>query len=288
MRASAGHGARPSTPAPSSSTQTFSKNTTQGAAPPRDTGFAPKLTGAERTILREHGGCFKCRRFYQNHIQAACPHGSPLAKGYRGITQADADRTKREHDAKNTRVAAVVDIEQAVAAVRMDSPIAGILGDGSDSSDNEVRSPISSPHVTWSALVVNADDPSSPRAIPMLIDTGSPTVLIRESVADVHHLRRRRLPSPYRMGNAWNSEVVEASDWVKLRLSSPCSSWFSRSVRAIVVPQLCAPVILGLPFLQSNNLVFDVSIPALFHKPSGLDILVGVRGTGCGTTNYNK
>lgn len=264
----------------SSSTHT-ARNASASSAPPAAAPAGtpdnpPRLTDAERALLRENAGCFKCRRFYVSHMSGKCPHGAPPALGYKTRTQADADAAKRA--AGRTNVAAITeDLADAIGAVRVDSPIAGVLGDGSDSSDDDyVRRPLSSPHITWNALILCPDIPStSLRALPMLIDTGSPTVLIRDSVVSAHHLRRRPLPTPYRMGNAWNSGLCEATEFVKLRLSSPCSTWFSKSVRAIVVPHLCAPVILGLPFLQSNSLVFDASAspPSLVHKPSSIDIL---------------
>ena len=77
----------------------------------------------------------------------------------------------------------------AVAAVRVDSPIAEILRNGFDSSDiNYVRTPLSQPHILWHAHIANAPTSSHARPLPMLIDTGTPTVLICDSVVASHSL----------------------------------------------------------------------------------------------------
>jgi hypothetical protein len=48
----------------------------------------PKLTDAEKDLLRAHSGCFKCRRFNAGHgsNSADCP-GFPSGGGYKTITK---------------------------------------------------------------------------------------------------------------------------------------------------------------------------------------------------------
>ena len=62
-------------------------------------------------------------------------------------------------------------------------------------------------------------------------------------------------------------------DWVKLKFCDPSSFWSSKSVRAIVAPGLCAPVILGLPFLSHNNIIIDHSNRTAIDKSMGFDLL---------------
>ena len=45
--------------------------------------------------------------------------------------------------------------------------------------------------------------------------------------------------------------------YVKLRPSSPDSVFHSRLVHAVVCPGLCMPLILGLPFLELNDIICD-------------------------------
>jgi len=44
-------------------------------------------------------------------------------------------------------------------------------------------------------------------------------------------------------------------------------------VRALIAPSLCAPVILGLPFLLHNNIVIDHALRTATDKVSGFDLL---------------
>jgi len=52
-------------------------------------------------------------------------------------------------------------------------------------------------------------------------------------------------------------KVIMLYEWVKLRLYDPCNYWYSKTVRAVIAPSLCASVILGTPFLAHNNIVID-------------------------------
>ena len=47
------------------------------------------------------------------------------------------------------------------------------------------------------------------------------------------------------------------SEWVKLRVYSEDQRWTAQVVRAIVVPKLVYPVLLGSLFLKSNKIVID-------------------------------
>lgn len=244
----------------------------------------PKLTDAEKTLLGRHEGCFKCRQFYAGHLASQCTNAWPDAKSYRTLTETDATTAaaKRNKFSPKT-VAAVTDLTtiqgNPVAAIGGSSPLAatsGVLAYGSDSeeSDDEcVSIPITVPHILWPAFIHNENGPTYPRNVTTLMDCGSSVVLIREDIVSCFELRRRRLHSPYPLGTAWGTEDRIATEWVKLRLSSPCRSWTSCTVRALVAPRLCAPVLLGRPFLKLNKLVADHELDYVIHKPTGIDIL---------------
>ena len=90
-----------------------------------------------------------------------------------------------------------------------------------------------------------------------LIDNGSHSVLIDEGLVVRLGLRRRRLPTPRRVRLAMGEGEVVFSEWVKLKVCSEDTRWTARVVRAIVVPGLAYPVILGRPFLESNKILIN-------------------------------
>ncbi|KAJ3480306.1 hypothetical protein NLI96_g8441 [Meripilus lineatus] len=246
----------------------------------------PKLTEEERVLLVKHDGCYKCRRFYAGHCAPQCPNNFPDAKSYRQLSENDALAAARKGKQVAQRtVAAVADPLGSgstaplttIAAVRA-SPSAlttGVLGYGTDSDDDLCvpLPPLFVSHLYWNAILHNSHGPTWPRAVKMLIDSGSPTVLIREDIASTFELRRRRLPENLPLGNAWGTENSVATEWVKLRVSTPCNTWTSITVMAIVAPRLCAPVLLGRSFLKPNKLSEDHENDRLIHNPTGMDFL---------------
>lgn len=60
---------------------------------------------------------------------------------------------------------------------------------------------------------------------------------------------------------------------MKLKLYDSDHQWSSRTVRAIVALNLCADVILGLPFLAANDLIIDPAKCSVADKKSGFDLL---------------
>jgi hypothetical protein len=62
-------------------------------------------------------------------------------------------------------------------------------------------------------------------------------------------------------------------EWVKLKLYDVSGLWTSKTVRAVIAPSLCAPVILGLSFLSHNNIVIDHEARTVTDKVTGLDLL---------------
>lgn len=50
------------------------------------------------------------------------------------------------------------------------------------------------------------------------------------------------------------------SEYVNPSLYDPVSGWVVWTVCAIIAPLLCAPMILGLPFLSFNEIVVDAAL----------------------------
>ncbi|KAI0336960.1 hypothetical protein BDW22DRAFT_1473408 [Trametopsis cervina] len=250
----------------------------------------PPLTTAERNLLYKHFGCFKCRVFFADHKSAECTTGPPPGANYRELTEADAVKAKAEKDAKD-RKNAFKSAKAATAAVGVDDdellgtaaavqgrsyspPASGILGSGSDSdsSDKYVVN-LSVPHFLWTGVPFDTKGPCVESPTRMLIDCGSSTVLIRAELASTLGLKMRKLPTPLPLTGAWSSNGITATEFVRLRVASPCLSWTSVAVRAIVVPSLCAPIILGQPFLSANHLVLDCNSRTCVDKRSHFDLL---------------
>ncbi|KAI0075540.1 hypothetical protein K474DRAFT_1599602, partial [Panus rudis PR-1116 ss-1] len=230
----------------------------------------PKLTPAEKKLLDDNAGCYKCRKFYIYHQSPTCRIDFPDATTYRTLTAADAARAK-EAKAKPT-IGVVTEHNTSpipIATIRSSPPLAissSVLGSGEDTNSEYVTSSITAPHICWSASVVGADNlPSDP--INMLIDCGSPTVLIDDSIVDTLGLRRRRLHTPLSLGGggAFGTEAgtVSPSEYCTIRISFPSTPWISKKTRAVIVNALSFPLILGMPFLQNNNLLIDASRAAL-------------------------
>ena len=72
-----------------------------------------------------------------------------------------------------------------------------------------------------------------------------------------------------------NRQKVEEhfSEYVKIKLHDPSSYWSSKSVCAIIAPSLCAPMILGLPFLVHNDIVVDASMRTVIDKKCNFYLL---------------
>ena len=220
----------------------------------------PKLTPAERAIIFDHQGCFKCRRLYVDHKGANCPNGFPAPGSYKALTPeyAEAVRDGRNKPRRGGTMAAHI----GHASGNEDATPSAVLGVGEGESDDSNEyvprssGSFSSGHLEWRCQI-DGPSMSKPLVITALIDNGSHSVLIDETLVARLGLRRRRLPSPQRVRLAMGEEVVEFSEWVKLQASSIDGQWTARVVRAIVAPGLAYPVILGGPFLESNKIVID-------------------------------
>ena len=140
----------------------------------------------------------------------------------------------------------------------------------------DTASPLHVPHLYWCCLT-SGKNQEFPVTFNALIDHGSSSVLIRESLANELGLRRRRLRNPFSaelaMENDGQKIEIQFSDYVKLQLHDPSALWSSKTVRAIVALGLCAPMILGLPFLEHNDIVVDASARTAIDKKSAFDLL---------------
>jgi hypothetical protein len=272
----------------------------------------PKLTDVERRLLYDNDGCLKCRRVFVTHRTHNCPNDFPDPTTYKPLTQMFVDAINR-HGKKN--VASVMLTGENTVTPVSAQPIAVVMGTSSnpvaympsntsnviegDSVDSEnsvsrlvatvihptpstlkasvsVTAPLTVPHLFWKCSVSGSTN-SFPVTINALIDDGSHTVLISESLTKSLGLKRRKLHEPMYVEMAMPEDgskcVVQLNEWVKLSLYDVSGLWTSKTVRAVIAPSLCAPVILGLPFLSHNNIVIDHSARTVIDKISGFDLL---------------
>jgi hypothetical protein len=232
------------------------------------------LTSNERTLLRDNEGCFKCRVPFADHLSPQCPTGFPDARSYKPLTENDIALAKRQRSRfKPSKVATVIPTneEPAVpAAVVM--PMA-VLGNGLDSEC--VEAPFSSPHF-FANVIIGGSSATSHAPVHALIDHGCDTVLTSPELADGLGLTQYILPKPkvivMAVEGAGKEEIV-FREYVKMTVISSDQSWSSRSCKAIIAPNLCAPLILGNAFLTFNHFVLDHELRTCIDKSTGFDLL---------------
>ena len=109
-----------------------------------------------------------------------------------------------------------------------------------------------------------------------LIDNGAHLVLIHPELVSELNLKKHRLPKPepvdVAMQNGQNSQS-ELYEYVKLSLTSLDAKWTSKSVKALIAPGLCMPIILGLPFLIHNCIITNHAARTCIDKLSNYDLL---------------
>ena len=136
-------------------------------------------------------------------------------------------------------------------------------------------SPTAFPHIIWHAAVFGQND--FPDTVECLMDTGANFILIRPETAADLGLTPRRLHRPIPLSaaldNPHDPPKAVLDHYVNISLSSKNLRWSSLSHRAIICPNLCFPIILGLPFFVRNSITLDPSLRTAIHKPTGFDLL---------------
>jgi hypothetical protein len=168
-----------------------------------------------------------------------------------------------------------------------------VLGNGTDSEGSDVSppfafppavsphadtvAPLHVPHIFWQCMAIGPAT-EFPIVIDTLFDHGSDAVLISENLATCLGLCRCHLPKPKMVELAMRSNKkkveIKLKEYVKLPLSDPSAYWTSKSVRAIVAPGLCSPIMPPLappcegntpprPFVTFPNLYRSVTTLAM-------------------------
>ena len=138
----------------------------------------------------------------------------------------------------------------------------------------ESRAPLMVPHMFWRASCSPINN--LPITFECLLDIGSHLVIIREDLVDELKLHRRKLRVPIFTETAMHNgqkNMIELDEFVKLQLYDASGQYVSKSVRAVISPSLCVPVLLGLPFLKHNNIVIDVEARTAIDKVQNFDLI---------------
>ncbi|KAF8210838.1 hypothetical protein K438DRAFT_1959055 [Mycena galopus ATCC 62051] len=238
----------------------------------------PKLTDEERELLGANHGCTRCHVPFVGHgdeRDETCPWPNP--SNYKRITQATVDtaanaltaeqRTKFGVKAKPTAGPAVGTNPNVVAAVGFVQ--VEDLDDSVDSVDN-----VSEPHFYWD-FRMEGPMSSLPIHVRGLIDNGAHLVLIHEDIVDMLGLRRRCIHEPIPVSAAFSNcdSPPPLTEYVHFKALSNDLSYETDTVRALISSSLCAPVILGLPFLTRNSIVVDHADRTVIDKCCNYNLL---------------
>ena len=248
----------------------------------------PTLMDTECTLLNGHDGCTKCRCFFAGYRSQSCPNSFPTGKGYKTLMATDAMTAKKAKAVAKPVTKAVAATTASIETVNSDDEIsvtAAILpnspGEYNSDSDEDwdmsrrdVSPPLRCKHLVWHCQIHSLieDFPVKKRT---LIDNGAHLILIHPDLIDRLGLKKHKLHKPEIVDVAFSNQKKKTVlyYYVNLSLTSLDASWTSRSVKAIVTPDLCAPVILGLPWLVHNSIVTDHSACTCIDKLKSYDLL---------------
>ncbi|EKM74533.1 hypothetical protein AGABI1DRAFT_95563 [Agaricus bisporus var. burnettii JB137-S8] len=259
----------------------------------------PPLTGDERTILYKYDGCLKCRKVFQDHVSKDCTAAWPKKDGYRAVqepSQSDIDAWKKKpsgsrdkcshsdhsshlssfHPSKHAKkdVAAAI-LESESDTSEADDVIAAIEDNGD--TTNEVRGR----HLYWDCSLTGPNS-ESPVNTTALLDSGAHVVLIRDTLVSELGLKRFPLSDTFSVRGAMSTQRSFINEYVYIVLSSCDMSYTARPVRALIIGELSAPIILGMPFLSRNAIQIN------HHTRVVTDTLQNVNLLRSGSTTHTK
>ncbi|KAF8226401.1 hypothetical protein L208DRAFT_1302210, partial [Tricholoma matsutake] len=241
------------------------------------------LTDEEKTLLRQHLGCYKCHIFYAGHLGQNCTNPRPMLDDCKRVTAANAAKAKAAYNkiqaashAATTTVATIFEAD----AVFKDSKSNGDSEDYVDANEIEEYVPLSfalPQHLHWTCCI-DAPDTCAPTPVNALIDHGSSPVLISSELADILCLTARPLFKPLSVSGAFSNKSNKRMpliliQYCRLSIISLDSLWHSRIINTIICPELHTDLILSLDFLVKNKIVVDTELQTVIAKESGYDLL---------------
>ena len=141
-------------------------------------------------------------------------------------------------------------------------------------ADSEFVAPMMVPHIFWHTSTSPPD--SLPVQFDCLLDIGSHLVIFHEQLVNDLNLCCHKLQKPIISKLAIQPDgpkVLEFHNFVKLKLYDYSGAYITKTVHTVISPTLCAPVLLGLPFLKHNSIVIDVDCCTTIDKKNNFDLL---------------
>ncbi|KAF8222394.1 hypothetical protein L208DRAFT_1322849 [Tricholoma matsutake] len=249
----------------------------------------PHLTKNECSLLFKHQGCLKCRCGYQSHRAMDCPNDFPDGRNYKEVTEDSLLSQKKQMNVptKSKPVGAVTGSTLQIEEVDEgeDSFVAGavmpllVLGAGSETDE---VSPLTIPHLRWTCTLIGPGT-DEPVAVNTMLDSGMHIILINSALVEklglcCFHSHKPfvaliPLPISIALNNTASSES-QLYEYIKITPYSVDASWTSRTVKAVITPNLCVPILFGLPFLSINNIVADFKEQTPINKSTSYDLLL--------------
>ena len=209
----------------------------------------PALTDSERSLLKEHAGCTRCRKLNAGHSFGDCPMKAnntwPDAETYVTLTAPGTTAVVKENK--------------------------------DDDTDSYVPSPVDVPfivpHLFATLYATGPLITEFPVKIRPLMDIGCPCTVISLELTERLGLRRYPLPSREDNMSSLTQQKIVCEEYVKLELQSDQGIWKSGVHKMKVNKGLSFPIILGMPFLSSEQIVIDAHERTAIDKCSGFDLL---------------
>ena len=194
-----------------------------------------------------HNGCFKCRRFDQDHSSHNCLHGFPDRKLYKKITATcDAcgnapKEEKRSAPSTKGKVVSAITIDNMTTGDNDDNDLvatvmlSAILGNGSFSESN-VSPLLHSKHFI-AKFQVFADHLDFPLTYASLVDNGAYLIFIRPEVANELHLQCHPLKKPeivsVAIKDGKQKKKMTLYHYVKFTVMSTDNVWTSKVIHTL-------------------------------------------------------
>ena len=221
------------------------------------------------------------------HHSQSCLNGFPLAKGYKTVTLSDVLTAKQGKAVAKTVTKAVtatietIDSDEevvAAAAILPESP-GTYVSDTSDGwnelSECDMSPSIQAKHLLWDCQIHGLIN-DFPVKTHKHIDNGVHLVLICLELVTELGLKKYCLHDPKIIDVTFNNDKKQKKklyNCVKLALTSLDSQWTSCTMKALIMPGSCMPIILRLPWLIQNSIVTNHAACTCIDKLSSYDLL---------------
>lgn len=157
-------------------------------------------------------------------------------------------------------------------------PAAAAISSQTEARDDETdsyvdSSPLTVPHLVATLDAFGPNISEFPLSVSALLDIGCPSVVINSDLANKLGLRRYPMPPGEDNLSSLSESPLSCKEYVKMELSSGNGSWKSTVFRAKVNTGLPVPLILGMPFLSSHQIIIDTESRTAKDKRTGYDLL---------------